>query len=153
MKCVEMWRYVDIIRQAKRKWGGVGWRAYDEQFRALMAVYPRPWSIVEQGLWSMCVTCPQHPAAPLSGPLPPQHNTQAKKQKGGNNSNNGGANNNVNKGGNPQQGGGNNNRANGQKPVCRDYQMDVCRRFNCKYPHVCAWCKGPHPGDKCPNKH
>jgi hypothetical protein len=48
---------------------------------------------------------PQHPAAPLSGPLP-QHNTQAKKQKGGNNSNNGGANNNVNKGGNPQQGGG-----------------------------------------------
>jgi len=117
LKGVEMWRYGDIIRQAKRKWGGFGWRAYDEQFRALMAVHPRPWSQVDQSLWSMCVTCPQHPAAPLTGPNP--HTPQSKKQKGGNNSNNGGANynsannggankggaKNNNKGGNPQQGG------------------------------------------------
>ena len=30
----------------------------------------------------MCVTCPQHPAAPLSGPLPPQHNTGEKAKRG-----------------------------------------------------------------------
>ena len=27
LKSVEMWRYVDIVRQAEKKWGGFGWRA------------------------------------------------------------------------------------------------------------------------------
>ena len=150
MKSVELFRYIDIIRQAEKKWGGFGWRAYDEQFRALMAVYPRPWSIIDQGIWSMCVTCPQHPAAPKSIPQSPQNNSeQGRKggQKGSNNSQN------NNRGGQNQQKGGNDNRSRGNsKPVCRDYQMEVCRRHNCKYPHVCAWCNGPHPGDKCSNK-
>ena len=153
-----MWRYQDIIRQAKRKWGGFGWRAYDEQFRALMAVHPRSWASVDQSLWSMCVTCPQQPAAPM--PSQNSHNPQPKKQKGGNNSNNGGgansnnsnksgANNNNSKVGKPQQGGGNRGP---NSNMCRDYQMDLCKRYKCKYPHICAWCNGPHPGDQCPNK-
>ena len=26
-KCLELFRYMDIIRQAEKKWGGFGWRA------------------------------------------------------------------------------------------------------------------------------
>ena len=40
-KSLEMLRYMDIIRLAYTKWGGFGWRAYDEQFMALVAQYPK----------------------------------------------------------------------------------------------------------------
>ena len=58
-KALEMLRYMDIVRLAYTKWGGMGWLAYDEQFRALVAVYPKCWSIIDHNLWSLCVTAPQ----------------------------------------------------------------------------------------------
>ena len=158
-KCVEMWRYQDVIRQAQRKWGGFGWRAYDEQFRALMAVYPRSWSIVDQSIWSLCVTCPQQPAAPMpSQSTQNNQNGAPKKQKGGNNPNMGGGPhaNSSNKNGANQSKGGKNQQAGANRGpnsnMCRDFQMGVCRRFKCRFPHICAWCNGPHQGDQCPNK-
>ena len=44
------------------------------------------------------------------------------------------------------------NRGGPNSNTCRDYQMDLCRRYKCKYPQICVWCNGPHPGDQCPNK-
>jgi len=149
----EMWRYLDVIRQAKRKWGGMGWRAYDEQFRALQAVHPRSWAQVDHSLWSMCVTCPQLQAAPVAHQNAHQNanTSQPKKQKGGNN---GGAMSNNSNGANSNKGKFQNGgyRGGPNANTCRDYQMGVCKRHKCKYPHICVWCNGPHPGDQCPNK-
>ena len=114
------------------------WKAYDEQFRALMAVYPRPWSTIEQGLWSMCVTCPQHPAAPMSVPQPPQNSTQGKKQKGGNNPSHG------NRGGHSQQKGGTITWQKGTKDQCAGTTRWMCAGVSIANTHTSVHgAKGP----------
>jgi hypothetical protein len=153
-KALEMLRYMDIVRLAYTKWGGFGWRAYEEQFRALVTQYPKCWSIIDQYLWSLCVTMPTIPiAAPKattnshtggSGSGPKRNGGFQKGGQSGNHNSRGGMATGIVK-----KGGGNQSRG---KPVCRDYQMEMCNRHNCKFPHVCTWCRNAHPGDKCTNK-
>ena len=86
----------------------MGWRAYDEQFRALVAVYPKCWSIIDHNLWSLCVTAPQtisisknlHPNPPSASGSGPKKVGFQKGGHGANNNNKGG------QGGNHKGGGG-----------------------------------------------
>jgi hypothetical protein len=68
-KSLEMLHYMDIIRLAYTKWGGFGWRAYDEQFRVLISRFQNTkcWLVIDQHLWSLCGRYqyhqkPSHPA-------------------------------------------------------------------------------------------
>jgi hypothetical protein len=150
MKCLELFMYMDLIRQAEKKWGGFGWRAYDEQFRVRQASYTRDWSIIDHGLWALVVTCPQQPPAPKAAHAPPKvlaNPTDGPKggkgaQKGKNQKGKQAA-----QLANPNQGGGAN-----KSNACHAFQVDACKRPNCRFPHICAWCGGPHQGESCPKK-
>jgi hypothetical protein len=97
-KALEILRYMDIVRLAYTKWGGMAWRAYDEQFRALVAVYPKCWSIIDHNLWSLCVRALQtisisktlHPSAPSASGSGPKKVGFQKGGHSGNNNNKGG---------------------------------------------------------------
>jgi hypothetical protein len=53
----DMLDYVEDIRFAATKWGGYGWRTYDEQFRVLMSSCPSmKWNEINQRLWLLHIT-------------------------------------------------------------------------------------------------
>jgi hypothetical protein len=150
-KSLELLHYMEIIHFASTKLTGFGWRAYDEQFRVLLSRYQNTkcWSVIDQNLWLLCVTVPSVTKTSNSsntGGSGPKKNGAFLKGGNGNQKSKGGS---SNGNANGRKGGANQS---GQKPVCRDYQMEMCTRTNCKFPHVCAWCRMAHPGDKCNNK-
>lgn len=49
-----MLNYMFTIREAAAKFGGTGWRTYDEQFRLRQSKYFSPWSKINADLWLRC---------------------------------------------------------------------------------------------------
>jgi hypothetical protein len=56
-KNVALLRYLDNVSLAAEKFGGLGWRAYDEQFRLSVANNPqKAWTPIDNHLWLLCMT-------------------------------------------------------------------------------------------------
>ena len=56
-KVFDMLDYVEDMSFAATKWGGYGWRTYDEQFRVVMASSPSTkWDEMNQRLWLLHIT-------------------------------------------------------------------------------------------------
>ena len=55
----EMLKYANLIRTAASRFGGWGWRSYDQQFRMRQQAVPnRSWAIVDGELWAFYVAVP-----------------------------------------------------------------------------------------------
>ena len=53
----ELLRYAHLIRTIHARFGGWGWRSYDQQFRMRQESHPQnSWSIIDGELWSVYVT-------------------------------------------------------------------------------------------------
>ena len=80
-KIAAVCRYFDTVRLAAEKFGGLGWRAYDEQFRLLVAENPeKDWAHIDNHLWLLCMT--QTAESVRRGPTNP-YATEAQKQING----------------------------------------------------------------------
>jgi hypothetical protein len=151
-KTVALLRYFDTVRLAADKFGGLGWRAYDEQFRLLVAENPdKNWSHIDSHLWLLCMT----PSAESIQKIP----TSAYA-------------------GNPQIGitkppfqqNRRNNQPNKSLVVlakqgliargirmegrtggkfCKYYNYGNCSNQDCIFPHVCRKCGGDHTVAQC----
>ena len=70
------------MRLAAEKFGGLGWRAYDEQFRLLVAENPeKDWAHIDNHLWLLCMT--QTAESIRRGPTNPYANDAQKQINGG----------------------------------------------------------------------
>ena len=48
----DIMKYMYMIRTAQKRFGGNGWRLYDEQFRHRLSLDPnRCWAIIDNDLW------------------------------------------------------------------------------------------------------
>lgn len=55
----EILKYGNIIRTAHTRFGGWGWRSYDENFRLRQSAHPEnSWAVIDGELWSMLVVVP-----------------------------------------------------------------------------------------------
>ena len=56
-KTIALLRYLDNVHLAADKFGGLGWRDYDEQFRLSVAENPdKDWTPIDNHLWLLCMT-------------------------------------------------------------------------------------------------
>jgi hypothetical protein len=111
-RTAELFRYMELIRFAFKKFGGFGWRAYDIEFRTQQSVNPaRSWAVMDGVLWLQIFT----PSSATSSPFrtPPQN--QRSTPYG-----------NV-----PSQG----------RRICFSFNSRAgCTRQSCSYPHACQSC-------------
>ncbi len=56
----EMLKYANVIRTASSRFGGWGWRTYDQQFRMRQQGQPqRSWGVIDGELWALYVSTPR----------------------------------------------------------------------------------------------
>lgn len=66
----ELLKYMTLVRFAASKFGGWGWRSYDQQFRMRQQAHPnRSWAVIEGELWALYVAVPMNRAFPTQ-PFP-----------------------------------------------------------------------------------
>lgn len=79
-RCSGLFQHLEIILEAYKNFGGLGWFYYDESFRQKLAVYPSlKWGMKDVGLW-LNLIIPQKPL-PSKQPLP-AHGMQSPYKKG-----------------------------------------------------------------------
>lgn len=77
-KCVGMFQHIDIVLEAYKNFGGLGWYFYDESFRQKMSVYSNlKWGMKDVGLW-LNLILPQR-ATPIRPPSTSVSVTQGRK--------------------------------------------------------------------------
>jgi len=152
-KIAAVCRYVDTVRLAAEKFGGLGWRAYDEQFRLLVAENPdKDWAHIDNHLWLLCMT--QTAESVRRGPTNAYANESQKQMNGGfprqqkkatpTNQSPGGSNRpNSDTGKQPRGGGSYTGR------FCKYFNYGKCSNQVCNYPHVCRKCGGDHTVSQC----
>ena len=121
----KLMRYAEIIRDLSQRQPGLAWLTYDIQFRKLRATNHASWASVQYQLWLQAAS-----AAPraVSKDQPRNANSFRDRQSA-----------------RPNQ---------GQffRNTCFDFNNGCCNRQKCKWPHVCGFCRGPHPAPECKSK-
>ena len=134
----ELLKYADIVRTAASRFGGWGWRSYDQQFRMRQQSQPsRSWSIIDGELWALYVvtstnkTTSDHPFRPRgvnTGGFRQQFQRSVASNKGG-------------------------FKKATTDHFCFDFNKHSCARKNCRYLHKCSKCKqSGHGAFKCIKK-
>ena len=117
-KAAEMLRYMSLIREVSQN-GGYAWRTYDTQFRIRLAVYPAPWSVINQDLWNRCF--PVHIIGKESSVETQVSNSTYKVPSA----------------------------AQPSKGKCINFNSGLCTFPNCKFLHVCSVCGLGHSKVNC----
>ena len=122
----EILKYGHTIRTAASRFGGLGWREYDIQFRMRMQVHPdRSWATMDSELWAFYVVVPASPAA---FSVTNQSNT-----RGGMGHSSGPPTSSMGGGGSTQK--------------CFDFNKPSgCNRQQCKFGHKCMFCNRSNHG-------
>ena len=127
----DLLKYGHIVRTAASRFGGWGWRDYDEQFRRRQEVHPQnPWASIDGELWTLLVAVPsvtmnpwssQGQARSFRGPKSKKGNTEGYQQNNKQATSQG-----------KQKGGG----------FCYSFNnTGLCNRKNCRFTHTCSKCK------------
>ena len=150
-KIVAVCRYFDTVRLAADKFGGLGWRAYDEQFRLLVAENPeKDWAHIDNHLWLLCMTpsaesIKKGPTNPYVANPQKNANTNFQRNRKSNLPN-------KSPSGNSRTG------ADCEKSpyggaytgkFCKYYNYGKCSNQACIFPHVCRKCGGDHTVAQC----
>ena len=134
----DMLKYMYVIRTAASRFGGWGWKTYDQQFRMRQQHHPhRSWALLDAELWSMYVG--SQPQRPLGGSSKSTYHNAS-------------LNNAVGQSGKKvfQQPWWSS--AASQK-LCFDFNKGQCRKKNCQFKHKCAKCSGTgHAAKNCEKK-
>lgn len=124
-KTHDMLIYLEKIRTAATRYGGTGWKTYDEQFRLRLARDPaKSWAVMDGELWVTIFTASSTGTAAMS------HNIAPSQFKGY-----------------PQS---QNNLV--KTKTCFKFnrlQGNQCTQKNCQYLHICNACKKNHPLSSC----
>ena len=134
----ELLKYMHLVRTAASRYGGFGWRSYDQQFRLRMQECPqRSWAVIDSELWSLYMT--QSSAVGNNFPIGVRQQSQNvggfRPQFPGRQMGNSGFRTQfTNAGWKPKE------------KICFDFNKKSCQRKPCMYKHKCMHCKEPGHG-------
>ncbi len=129
----ELLKYMHLVRTAASRYGGFGWRSYDQQFRLRMQEYPqRSWAVIDNELWSLYMTQSSVVASTFPMGIRQQGQNVGGFQPQFSNRQAG------NSGFRTQF---SNTGWKSKEKICFDFNKKTCQRKPCMYKHKCMHCK------------